>query len=74
MDEYKIAEAVLEELEVLYEFQKEGEATEDEVNKQQQKAIDAIDELELKSTLNEPEDKLNTILDINSGAGGHGKL
>lgn len=55
---------------VLFEFWKEGEATEEEVKEAYKNAGDAIDEAEFKSTLNQPEDEMPAILQINSGAGG----
>jgi peptide chain release factor 2 len=55
---------------VLLDFQKEGEATEEEVQVAYTAAVDALDELEFKSTLNEPEDEMPAVLTINSGAGG----
>lgn len=60
----------LEELEILEDFQKEGEATEEEVNAQYAKTIQAFDEVEFYATLDKEEDELNCILEINSGAGG----
>ena len=60
----------MEDAEVLLEFQKEGEATEEEVDQKYQQAQEAIDDLEFRSTLNKPEDELSAILEINSGAGG----
>ena len=55
---------------ILFDFWKEGEATELEVREAFDKATTSIDEAEFKSTLNEPEDSLPGILQINSGAGG----
>ncbi len=43
---------------LLLEFQKEGEATEEEVNAAYDVALKALDELEFKSTLNQPEDEM----------------
>lgn len=60
----------MDDLEILYGFYKEGEATEEEVNEQYAIALETIDEVEFQSTLNQPEDELNCILTINSGAGG----
>lgn len=57
-------------MEVLFEFQKEGEATEAEVEESYATAQVAIDDLEFRSTLNQPEDELGAILEINAGAGG----
>jgi peptide chain release factor 2 len=60
----------VEDFAVLFEFWKEGEATEDEVKTAHQKAIQDIEDAEFKSTLNDPTDALPAILQINSGAGG----
>lgn len=68
--DYKSTEAAVEEVEVLLEFYKEGEVTEKELKEQFARAEEAIEELEMKSTLNTPEDQLATVLEINSGAGG----
>ena len=61
---------VVEETETLFEFLKDGEGTEEEVEKQYEKAIEVVDDLEFRSTLNQPEDELSCILEINAGAGG----
>lgn len=60
----------MDEVEVLDEFLKEGEGTEEEVDAKYEQAVAAIDNLEFRSTLNKPEDELNAILEINAGAGG----
>ncbi len=59
-----------DDLEVLFEFLKEGEASEEEVEARYQEALVAVDDLEFRSTLNKPEDELGCILEINAGAGG----
>ncbi len=61
---------MVEDLEVLFEFLKEGEGSEEEVDKRHQEAIGALEDLEFRSTLNKPEDELGAVLEINSGAGG----
>jgi peptide chain release factor 2 len=63
-------DAAVEDFAILFEFWKEGEATEEEVKAAYTKAISEIEEAEFKSTLNEPEDELPAVLQINSGAGG----
>lgn len=63
-------ERAIEDVEVLNDFQKEGEATEEEVNLRYAEAIALIEDLEFHSTLNKPEDELNAVLEINAGAGG----
>lgn len=56
--------------EVLYEFAKEGEAEESEVDGNYKRLTDAIEELELKNMLSGEEDGLSAVLQITSGAGG----
>lgn len=68
--DYQVAKTALEELEVLQEFLKEGEVEEADVNAQYAATIDALEELEFKSTLNGEEDAMDAVLEINSGAGG----
>jgi peptide chain release factor 2 len=60
----------VEDFVVLFEFWKAGEATEEEAREAYSLAIQAIEEAEFKSTLNEPEDEMPALLQINSGAGG----
>ena len=67
---YHAVVSAVEDFAVLFEFWKEGEATEEEVKEAFAKANGAIDEAEFKSTLNEPADALPAVLQINSGAGG----
>lgn len=63
-------ETAVEELEVLFEFLKEGESSEKEVEKQYEKALQRLEDLEFKNMLSEEEDELSSILTINAGAGG----
>lgn len=69
-DLYRKVETAVEDCGVLLEFQKEGEVSETEVEEAYKKALTDLDELEFKSTLNEPEDELSGVLTINAGAGG----
>lgn len=55
---------------MLQEFLLLGETTEEELRVQEQIVKDHLEELESKSTLNQPEDQLSAILEINAGAGG----
>jgi peptide chain release factor 2 len=70
IDLYEKVEQAVEDFAVLFDFWKEGEASEEEVKMAYDHAIQEIEELEFKSTLNEPEDELPAVLQINSGAGG----
>jgi peptide chain release factor 2 len=69
-DLYKQVTDDVEDFAVLFEFWKEGEATEAEVETAYNKSLDSIENLEFKSSLNEPEDELPAVVQINSGAGG----
>jgi peptide chain release factor 2 len=60
----------LEDLNVLYEFYREGEATEDDVDNQYKKCLSMIEDIEVRNMLQNEEDQLSAILKINSGAGG----
>ncbi len=60
----------MEDLQVLSDFLKEGESSEEEVEKQYRQALQKIEELELRNMLRREEDRLGALLKINSGAGG----
>ncbi len=70
IEQYTTVETAVGDAEVLLEFQKAGEATEVEVDAQYAKAMEAVDDLEFRCTLNQPEDELGAVLEINAGAGG----
>jgi peptide chain release factor 2 len=61
---------VFDDLCVIYDFYEEGESSEEEVGSHYQKALKAVEDLEFLNMLSGEEDKLNAILQINSGAGG----
>lgn len=67
---YENVATSIEDFAVLFEFFKAGDATENETLTAFNDALQAIDNAEFKSTLNQPEDELNAVLQINSGAGG----
>lgn len=67
---YNNVKGSVEDFAVLFEFWKEGEAEEEEVKASYDNSIKLLDELEFKSTLNEPEDEMPGVMVINSGAGG----
>lgn len=60
----------LDDLAVLFDFQKAGEASEEEVDKHFSETLKLIEELEFKNMLSGDEDRLSAVLTINSGAGG----
>ena len=61
---------MVDDLQVIFDFAKDGEASESEVDQQYKKTLKTIEALELKNMLRKEEDKLGAILKINSGAGG----
>jgi peptide chain release factor 2 len=70
VDEYKRLSRELDDLEGLFEFQKEGMSTEEEVDAQYAKTGAILADAEFRSTLNKKEDAMNAVLTINAGAGG----
>ena len=70
MNLYNDVQTKVDDFAVLFNFWKEGEASEEEVREAYNKAFAASEEAEFKSTLNKPEDEMVAILQINSGAGG----
>lgn len=67
---YKEAETAVDELNVLFDFHKEGEVTESDLNEADLKVEALLEDLEFRNMLSEEEDVLPAILEINSGAGG----
>ena len=67
---YEKLEASFEELELAYEFFKEGAIEESELEANYSKVFKAVEELEFKNMLSGEEDKLSAVLQITAGAGG----
>ncbi len=70
IEDFNQAKTLVGDLEVLLEFQQEGEISEEEVQKQYDKALDAVEKLEFKNMLSDEGDELTAILQITAGAGG----
>ncbi len=68
--DYEAANEAFEELQVLYEFYKEKEATEEEVVSQYETAKRLIEDLEFRNMLSGEADQLSAVLQITAGAGG----
>jgi peptide chain release factor 2 len=62
--------SAIEDMTVISEFYKEGEATESELETQYNLTLKLVEELESRNMLRNEEDKFGAILKINSGAGG----
>lgn len=67
---YEKVNKLLEDLEVLNEFHEAGDVDEDELDREYQKTLKAVEELEFKKMLSKEEDQLSAIIEINPGAGG----
>jgi len=70
VEDFNKSKTMVEELEVLYEFHKEGEATDSELENQYTKTIDFVEDLEFRNMLSDEGDSLNAVLQITAGAGG----
>lgn len=68
--DYNNAFTLANDLEVLLEFRKEGDITEEEVASQYNRALSAIEKLEFRNMLSEEGDDMTAILQITAGAGG----
>lgn len=67
---YEKITTALDDLAVLFDFFKEGEATEEEVDAQYNDTLKETEDLEFLNMLSGEEDRLSAILQINPGAGG----
>ena len=70
IDSCKEVEQAVGEVEVVFDFVKEGVISEEELDNLYSVAKDKIEKLELRNMLRGEEDKMDAILKINSGAGG----
>ncbi len=70
VDAFKSVKTIYDDISVLLEFQDAGENVADEIEEKWKLLQEEVDNLEYKTTLNDPEDQLGAILTINSGAGG----
>lgn len=70
IDSSKEVEQAVGEVEVGFDFVKEGVISEEELDNLYSAAKDKIEKLELRNMLRGEEDKMDAILKINSGAGG----
>ena len=68
--DFKNVKTLIEELQVFYDFLKDGEISEEEVKLQYELSSQAIEKLEFKNMLSEEGDGLSAILQITAGAGG----
>ena len=67
---YEKVNSAVGDLQVLFDFAKEGEATEEEVDAQYAETLGILEDIEMHNMLRREADKLGAVLKINSGAGG----
>ncbi len=60
----------MSDFEVLFDFYKEGDVSEEDIQQEYKKAEEAVEGLEFKRMLSGEEDQLSAIVEINPGAGG----
>ncbi|BEH00065.1 peptide chain release factor 2 [Bacteroides sedimenti] len=70
IDGYNEMKTLADELELAFDFYKDELVTEKEVDDNYAKAIETLENLELKNMLRQEADQLGCVLKINSGAGG----
>ena len=70
LDDYKEVRTLADELQLAFDFFRDEMVTEEEVDETYQKAVKAIEDLELKNMLRQKEDPMEAVMKINSGAGG----
>ncbi len=70
IDSYEEIEKMVGEVELGFDFVKEGLLTEDELDEMYRKTIEKFEDVELRNMLRREEDRLGAVLKINSGAGG----
>ena len=67
---YEQVTSAVGDLQVLFDFAKEGEATEEEVDAQYEETVRVVEDIEMRNMLRKEEDHFGAIMKINSGAGG----
>jgi peptide chain release factor 2 len=70
VEDFEKGNALAEELQIIYEFFKEGDATEAELDEQYELTNTHIESLEFKNMLSDEGDILSAVLQITAGAGG----
>ncbi|MCF6129450.1 peptide chain release factor 2 [Flavobacterium sp. AS60] len=70
VEDFEKGNAMAEELQIIYEFFKEGDATEEELDEQYELTNTHIENLEFRNMLSDEGDSLSAVLQITAGAGG----
>ncbi len=67
---YNVVKLATEELQLAYDFFREGALEEEEVDEAYRQALEQVETLEMKNMLSKEEDKLGAVIKIVAGAGG----
>lgn len=67
---YQLVRQYVDELSLAFDFYRDELVSEKELDADYQKALDAIEDLEMKNMLRQTEDPMDCVMKINSGAGG----
>ena len=70
VSDYENAKQHFDDLEVLFDFYKEGEVDENEVNESHATLLSILEEIEFRNMLSNEGDSLSAVLQITAGAGG----
>lgn len=70
VEDYNKANALAEELQIVYEFFKDGDATEEELDTQYEQTLEHVENLEFRNMLSDEGDSMSAVLQITAGAGG----
>ena len=63
-------QTIFDDIEILFEYLKQGESTSDEIEKSYSKCLKLLEDIEFKNMLSSEGDNLSAIIQINAGAGG----
>lgn len=70
MEDFEKANSLAEELQMTYDFYKEGDATEEELDTQYDLTNNLLEDIEFRNMLSDEGDNLSAVLQITAGAGG----
>ena len=70
VSDYEKSKEMVEEIQILFDFYKEGEASEEEVMESYQNAVLHIENLEFRNMLSDEGNAMSAVLQITAGAGG----
>lgn len=70
IEDYEKAESLTDDAEVIFEFFKEGEGTQEQVDQRFEQALEQIEGLEFRNMMSDEGDELSAVLQITAGAGG----